>query len=97
MTTRTDAEHAYFARVPTRLLADLKAAGGQVLTFVEADSRLNVNQAALEAQAQQRRRASEPSTPVVVPPILFIPNPALVNELGSDTLSSVLSVRRGRL
>lgn len=76
MTIRTDAQRAYFARVPNRLLADLISADGPILTFVEGDGQLHVNRTALKARAPQRCAAGEPSAPVVVGPILFTPNRA---------------------
>lgn len=72
MTTRTDAEHAYFAQVPNRLLADLRSAAGPVLTLIKADGRLHANPAATGALQQHRQHRV--SAPVAVPPILFIPN-----------------------
>ena len=75
MTTRTDAEHAYFAQVPNRLLADRRSPTGPVLTFLEADGRLHVNPAAVGALQQHGQRSV--LAPVVIPPILFIPNTRL--------------------
>ena len=40
MSNRTDSEHQYFARVPTRLLAELTSSDGPGFTFVEADGQL---------------------------------------------------------
>lgn len=72
MTTRTDAQHAYFARVPDRLLADLRSAQGPVLTFVEAEGQLQLNRAAVDAIARQAGPASNLPVPLVDPPILFV-------------------------
>jgi hypothetical protein len=79
MTTHTDAEHAYFARVPDRLLAELRSPSGPVLTFVEADGQLHVNEAALNRLLEDHRRRPA-SAPVVAPPVVFIPSRACVSR-----------------
>jgi hypothetical protein len=73
MSTHADAQHAYFARVPNRLLADLRSADGPILTYVEADGQLHVNRAALGTLARQPGQAGEASAPILVAPILFTP------------------------
>jgi hypothetical protein len=73
MSTHADAQHAYFARVPNRLLADLRSADGPILTFVEADGQLHLNRAALGTLARQPRQTGDVSAPIVVAPILFTP------------------------
>jgi hypothetical protein len=74
MSNRTDAEHEYFARVPTRLLADLGSSDGPIFTFIEADGQLHVNQAALKARTAERHARGQ----MPVPPIVFAPAPQLV-------------------
>ena len=80
MTTRTDTEHAYFAHVPGRLLADLRSATGPVLTFVETDGQLHVNQTAVDTLRQRAKRPD--SAPVTAPPILFVPNRSSLPSTG---------------
>jgi hypothetical protein len=75
MSNRTDAEHQYFARVPTRLLADLTSSDGPIFTFIAADSQLHVNKAALKARSAERRARGEMPVPLPVPPIVFAPAP----------------------
>ena len=74
MSTRTDAQHAYFARVPNKLLADLRSASGPILTFTDTDGQLHVNRNALEALERQPRRTGEAPTVLLVAPILFCPS-----------------------
>ena len=80
MSNRTDAEHQYFARVPTRLLADLTSSDGPIFTFIEADGQLHVNKAALKARSAERRARGEMPVPLPVPPIVFAPAPELVTS-----------------
>lgn len=71
MSTRTDPEYTYFARVPNRLLADLRSAEGPVLTFVEADGQLHLNQTAANALPRQPQATPELSA-LLDPPLLFM-------------------------
>lgn len=73
MSNRTNAERLYFARVPTRLLADLTTCDGPIFTFVEAEGQLHVKKAALVARSTERRSRGEMPVPLPVPPIVFMP------------------------
>ena len=73
MSNRINSEHPYFARVRTRLLADLTSSDGPVFTFIEAEGELHVNKAALNARSAERRAGGEMPVPLPVPPILFVP------------------------
>jgi hypothetical protein len=73
MSNRTDAEHQYFTRVPTRLLADLTSTDGPIFTFIEADGQLHLNKAALNARSAEQRARDEMPAPLPVPPIVFVP------------------------
>jgi hypothetical protein len=75
MNTGTDAQHAYFARVPNELLADMRSAAGFGLTFVEADEQLHVNPVAVEALTRQPLETRPVSATLLVPPILLSPGP----------------------
>jgi len=80
MSNHTDAEHQYFARVPTRLLADLTTSDGPIFTFIEADGQLHVNRAALKARSAEQRARGEMPVPLPVPPIVFAPAPEPVTS-----------------
>jgi hypothetical protein len=73
MSNRTDAQHQYFARVPTRLLADLTSSDGPDFTFIEADGQLHVDKAALNARSVERRARRRMPVSLPVRPIVCGP------------------------
>lgn len=79
MSRNIDAEHAYFARVPNKLLADLRSPTGPPLTYVAADAQLHVNHNALTA-LHIDPDTGDKAAPVVVAPILFTPNNSLASN-----------------